>query len=74
MHSRDWKLPTNLPICFYAGMLHRTEQGSIFSQLTDFTTPEQYEAAQSLLLQLKQELEKDMPPSITRLNLAPIFV
>jgi hypothetical protein len=61
MISRDWKLPTNLPRCFYTDMLHRTAQDSIFSQLSDFTSPEQYEQAQSNLLQMKQDIEKDMP-------------
>jgi hypothetical protein len=62
MHSRDWKLPTNLPLCVFSDVFHRTAQDTIFSQLTDDTTPEQFEAAQANLLQMKQELEQDMPP------------
>lgn len=62
MLSRDWKLPTNLPICFYAGMLHRSSQDCVLSQLSDLTLPEQFEAVQSNLILMKQELEKLMPP------------
>jgi hypothetical protein len=62
MLSHDWNLPPNLPRCFFADLLYRTAQDTIFSKLTDATTPMQYEQAQSSLLQLKQELEKDMPP------------
>jgi hypothetical protein len=62
MLSRNWKLPTNLPICFYADSFHRTAQDTLFSQLSDLTLPEQFEQAQSNLLQLKQDIEKDMPP------------
>jgi hypothetical protein len=62
MLSRDWKLPTNLPLCFYADLYHRTAQDSIFSQLTDITSPEQFEAAQANLLHMKQVLEESMAP------------
>jgi hypothetical protein len=62
MLSRDWKLPADLPLCLFANVFHRTAQDSIFSQLTDETTPGQYEQAQANLLLMKQELEKDMPP------------
>jgi hypothetical protein len=62
MHSRDWKLATNLPLCVFSDLFHRTAQDTIFSQLTDETTPGQYEQAQTFLLLMKQELELDMPP------------
>ena len=62
MLSRDWKLPADLPLCLFAHVFHRTAQDSIFSQLTDDTMQQQYEAAQANLLLIKQELEKDMPP------------
>jgi hypothetical protein len=62
MLSRDWKLPTNLQICFYADSFQRTAQDTVFSQLNDFTTPEQFEAVLSSLMLMKQELEKLMPP------------
>jgi hypothetical protein len=62
MLSRDWKLPANLPLCVFSDVFHRTAQDTIFSQLSDDTTPEQFEAAQANLLLMKQELEKDMPP------------
>jgi hypothetical protein len=61
MLSRDWKLPPNLPLCFYADLYHRTVTDSIFRQLTDATSPEQFEQALSNLLLMKQELAKDMP-------------
>jgi hypothetical protein len=62
MLSRDWRLPKDLPLCVYSDVFHRTAQDSIFSQLTDETTPAQFEAAQAYLLLMKEELEKDMPP------------
>jgi hypothetical protein len=62
MLSRDWKLPPDLPLCLFSNVFHRTAQDSIFSQLTDDTTPQQYAAAQANLLLMKEELEKDMPP------------
>jgi hypothetical protein len=61
MVSRHWKLPADLPLCLYSNMFYRTAQDSIFSQLTDDTTPAQFEQAQAYLLQMKEELEKDMP-------------
>jgi hypothetical protein len=61
MLSHDWNLPPNLPRCFFADLLYRTAQDTIFSQLTAATTPVQYEQAQSSLLHLKQELEEIMP-------------
>ena len=61
MASRDWKLPADLPLCLYSNMFYRTAQDSIFSQLTDDTTPAQFEQAQTFLLLMKEELEKDMP-------------
>jgi hypothetical protein len=61
MLSRDWKLPKDLPLCVYSDVFYRSAQDSIFSQLTDDTTPAQYEQAQANLLLMKEELEKDMP-------------
>jgi hypothetical protein len=61
MASRDWKLPTDLPLCLYANVFYRTAQDSIFAQLTDDTTPAQFAQAQTFLLLMKEELEKDMP-------------
>jgi hypothetical protein len=61
MVTRHWKLPADLPLCLYSNMFYRTAQDSIFSQLTDDTTPDQFEQAQASLLQMKEELEKDMP-------------
>jgi hypothetical protein len=61
MPSRDWRLPKDLPLCVYSDVFYRSAQDSIFSQLTDETTPGQYEQAQANLLLMKQELEKDMP-------------
>jgi hypothetical protein len=61
MPSRDWILPTNLPLCFYADQFYRTTKDSLFSQLSDTTTPEQFEEAQATLLTLRQEVEQDMP-------------
>jgi hypothetical protein len=61
MASRDWQLPADLPLCLYSNMFYRTAQDSIFSQLTDDTTPAQFEQAQTFLLLMKEELEKDMP-------------
>jgi hypothetical protein len=61
MASRDWKLPADLPLCLYSNMFYRTAQDSIFSQLTDDTTPAQFEQAQTFLLLMKEELEMDMP-------------
>jgi hypothetical protein len=62
MLSRDWKLLANLPLCVFSDVFHRTAQDTIFSQLSDDITPEQFEAAQANLLLMKQELEQDMPP------------
>jgi hypothetical protein len=62
MPARDWKLPANLPLCFYADQFHRTAQDAIFSQLTDTTTPEQFAEAHATLCQLREEVEQDMPP------------
>jgi hypothetical protein len=62
MLSRDWKLPANLPLCFYADQFYRTAKDSLFSQLSDATTPEQFEEAQATLLKLRQDVEQDMPP------------
>ena len=61
MVSRHWKLPADLPLCVFSNMFYRTAQDSIFSQLTDDTTPAQFEQAQANLLLMKEELEKDMP-------------
>ena len=61
MLSRDWKLPNDLPRCLYSDVFYRSAQATIFSQLTDDTTPQQFEAAQANLLLMKEELEKDMP-------------
>ena len=61
MVSRHWKLPPDLPLCLYSNMFYRTAQDSIFSQLTDDTTPGQFEQAQTFLLLMKEELEMDMP-------------
>jgi hypothetical protein len=61
MVSRHWKLPADLPLCLYSNVFYRTAQDSIFSQLTDDTTPAQFEQAQAYLLQMKEELEMDMP-------------
>ena len=61
MVSRHWKLPPDLPLCLYSNMFYRTAQDSIFSQLTDDTTPAQFEQAQTFLLLMKEELEMDMP-------------
>jgi hypothetical protein len=61
MLSRDWILPKDLPLCVYSDVFYRTAQDSIFSQLTDETTPAQFEQAQAYLLLMKQELEQDMP-------------
>lgn len=62
MPSYDWKLPTNLPLCFFSDSLYRSAQDAIFSRISETTLPEFYEAAQTLLLLLRQELEQDMPP------------
>jgi hypothetical protein len=61
MASHDWKLPADLPLCLYSNVFYRTAQDSIFSQLTDDTTPAQFEQAQTFLLLMKEELEMDMP-------------
>jgi hypothetical protein len=61
MLSRHWKLPPDLPRCVYSDVFYRSAQDSIFSQLTDETIPAQFERAQANLLQMKEELEKDMP-------------
>jgi hypothetical protein len=59
--SRHWKLPADLPLCVFSNLFYRTAQDSIFSQLTDDTTPAQFEQAQTFLLLMKEELEMDMP-------------
>ena len=61
MASRHWKLPADLPLCLYSNMFYRTAQDSVFSQLSDDTTPAQFEQAQSFLRLMKEELELDMP-------------
>jgi hypothetical protein len=61
MVSHHWKLSPDLPLCLYSNMFYRTAQDSIFGQLTDDTTPAQFEQAQAYLLLMKEELEKDMP-------------
>jgi hypothetical protein len=61
MLSHDWILPKDLPLCIFSDVFYRSAQDSIFSQLTDETTPAQFEAAQANLLLMKEELEKDMP-------------
>src|ERR671914_836857 len=61
MVSRHWKLPPDLPRCLFSDVFHRTSEDTIFSQITDDTTPAQFEQAQAYLLQMKEELEKDMP-------------
>jgi hypothetical protein len=61
MVSRHWKLLPDLPLCLFSSAYYRIAQDSVFSQLTDDTTPEQFEQAQANLLQMKEELEKDMP-------------
>jgi hypothetical protein len=48
MLSHDWKLPPSFPR--FADLLYRTAQDTIFSQITNATTPDQYEQAQSSLL------------------------
>jgi hypothetical protein len=61
MASRHWKLLADLPLCLYANLFYRTAEDSIFSQLTDDTTPAQFEQAQTFLLLMKEEFEIDMP-------------
>ena len=61
MPSYDWKLPTNLPLCYFSDSLYRSAKDGIFSQISDYVSPQQLEAVQSLLLQMKQDIEKDMP-------------
>jgi hypothetical protein len=61
MLSRNWKLPPDLPRCVFSDVFHRTAEDTVFSQLTDDTTSQQYEQALANLLLLKEELEKDMP-------------
>jgi hypothetical protein len=60
--SRNWKLPPELPRCLFSDAFHRTAEDTIFNQLTDDTTPAQYEQALANLRLMKEELEKDMPP------------
>ena len=62
MLSRYWRLPKDLPLCVFSDVFYRTAQDTIFSQLTDDTTQQQFEQAQAYLLLMKKELEKDMPP------------
>jgi hypothetical protein len=62
MLSRDWKLPKDLPLCVFSDVFYRSAQDTIFSQLTDDTTPAQFEQALDNLLLMKEELAKDMPP------------
>jgi hypothetical protein len=62
MLSRDWILPKDLPLCVFSDVFYRTAQDSIFSQLTDDTTPAQFEQALANLHLMKEELAKDMPP------------
>jgi hypothetical protein len=62
MVSRHWQLPPDLPRCLFSDVFHRTSEDTIFAQLTDDTSPQQFEAAQANLLLMKEELEKDMPP------------
>jgi hypothetical protein len=57
----DWKLPQTLPLCVFSDRFYRTAQDTIFSQLSEVTSPEQFEAAQANLLLMKQDIEKDMP-------------
>jgi hypothetical protein len=61
MFSRDWILPRDLPLCVFSNVFYRSAQDTIFSQLTDDTTVQQYEQALANLLLMKEELEKDMP-------------
>jgi hypothetical protein len=62
MSSRDWTLPPRYPLCVFADSFYRTAQDTIFRQLGDTTTPEQFQAAQESLKRLRETLEKDMPP------------
>jgi hypothetical protein len=62
MSSRDWTLPPRYPLCVFADSFYRTAQDTIFRQLGDTTTPEQFQAAQECLKRLRETLEKDMPP------------
>jgi hypothetical protein len=62
MFSYDWILPQNLPLCLYSDRFFRTARDCSFRRLSDATSPEQFEQAQANLLQMKQDLEKDMPP------------
>jgi hypothetical protein len=59
--ARDWKLPPELPRCLFSDAFHRTAEDTIFNQLTDDTTPAQYEQALANLRLMKETFEQDMP-------------
>jgi hypothetical protein len=57
----DWILPQSLPLCLYADRFYRTARDTLFSRLSDTTSCEQIEQLQAILLQMKEDIEKDMP-------------
>jgi hypothetical protein len=62
MFSSDWLLPQSLPLCLYADRFYRTARDCLFSRLCDATSADQFEQAHATLLQMKEAMEKDMPP------------
>jgi hypothetical protein len=61
MFSYDWILPQSLPLCLYADRFYRTARDTLFSRLSDTTSAEQFEQSHATLLQMKEDIEKDMP-------------
>jgi hypothetical protein len=77
MFSRDWKLPNDLPRCLYSDVFYRSAQDSIFSQLTDETTPAHicvgvlYKEASLRLKNLAVLQPEPLPPVIGPQPLTP---
>ena len=61
MLPHQWKLPPNLPLCVYSDRLHRTVAESVFAQISEETTPSVFAQLKENLLQLHQQLKRDMP-------------
>jgi hypothetical protein len=60
MHPFDWELPPRYPTCPQADAFYRTAR-ELFRQLSPTTTPEQFQAAQASLEQLRTELMQQLP-------------
>jgi hypothetical protein len=62
MSDYDWQLSAGAPLCVFSDSFYSSARDTIFRQLTRDTTPEQFQAAQEHLQQLRDELVEQLYP------------